>query len=89
MLEYVRKSGAKCFIVATEVGILHTLRKQSPEKLFIAASQRAVCPNMKKINLEKIAWSLEDMRYRITVDKDIADGAKAALDRMLEILPGK
>ncbi len=89
MLEYARKSDARCFIVATEVGILHTLRKQSPDKRFMAASERAVCPNMKKISLEKIAWSLEDMRYRITVDRDIADGAKAALGRMLEVLPGK
>ncbi|MFA5252617.1 MAG: quinolinate synthase NadA [Phycisphaerae bacterium] len=89
MLEFVRKSPAKCFIVATETGMIHALKKQNAGAEFIAASDRAICPNMKKITLEKVAWSLEDMQYKITVPEEIRIKAKRALDRMVEILPAK
>ncbi|MBW8016874.1 MAG: quinolinate synthase NadA [Planctomycetes bacterium] len=87
MLKFARASDARTFIIATEVGIIHTLKKQNPDKEFYAASEKAVCPNMKKITLEKVLWSLEDMKYKITVDQEIASRAKASLDRMIEILP--
>jgi quinolinate synthase len=89
MLEFVRKSPAKRFIVATETGMIYPLKKQNAGAEFIAASDRAVCPNMKKITLEKVAWSLEDMQYKITVPEEIRIKAKRALDRMVEILPSK
>jgi quinolinate synthase len=89
MLEFVKKSPAKRFIVATETGMIHPLKKQKPEAEFIAASSRAVCPNMKKITLEKVAWSLEDMQYEIKVPEEIRVKAKRALDRMVEIIPSK
>jgi quinolinate synthase len=89
MLDFVRKSPAKRFIVATETGMTYPLKKQNPEAEFIAASDRAICPNMKKITLEKVAWSLEDMQYKITVSQEVRIKAKKALDRMVEILPSK
>ena len=89
MLNFAKSSSADQFIVATETGILHTLKKQNPDKEFFAASKRAVCPNMKKITLEKIVWSLEDMKYEITVSESIREKAKKALDRMVEVLPAK
>jgi quinolinate synthase len=89
MLEFVKKSSAKRFIVATEIGMIHPLKKQNPEAEFIAASEKAICPNMKKITLEKVAWSLEDMQYKIAVPEEIRIKAKKALDRMVEILPSK
>lgn len=89
MLEFVRKEKAKRFIVATEAGMTYPLKKQNPKAEFIAASNRAICPNMKKITLEKVAWSLEDMQYKITVPEGIRIKAKKALDRMVEILPSK
>ena len=55
MLEFVKKSKAKRFIVATETGMIHPLKKANGEAEFIEASSRAVCPNMKKITLEKVA----------------------------------
>jgi len=61
----------------------------SQEPDFVAASERAVCPNMKKITLEKILWSLEDMQYEINIPKQVAVKAKKALDRMVEILPAR
>ena len=87
MLRYARASNAMRFVIATETGIIHTLKKQKPKAEFVPASERAICPNMKKITLEKIAWALEDMRYKITVSKEIGLKAKKALDRMVEILP--
>jgi quinolinate synthase len=89
MLNFARKSEAKDFIVATETGIIHTLKKQNPDKDFFSATVKATCPNMKKISLEKVAWSLEDMEYRITVPGEIRAKAKAALERMLAVLPSK
>lgn len=89
MLEFVKKSPAKRFIVATEAGMIYPLKKQNPGAEFVAASNRAICPNMKKITLEKVAWSLEDVQYKITVPEEIRIKAKKALDRMVEILPSK
>ncbi|MFH1370068.1 MAG: quinolinate synthase NadA [Planctomycetota bacterium] len=89
MLKFAKQSEAKKFIVVTETGIIHTLKKENPDKEFFAASSRAVCPNMKRITLEKVLWSLEDMHYRITVPEEIKTRAKNALDRMVAILPGK
>lgn len=89
MLNFARKSEAKRFIVATETGIIYTLKKQNPEKEFYRATDNATCPNMKKITLEKVVWSLEDTEYKITVGEEIRTKAKAALDRMLAVLPSK
>ncbi len=89
MLDFVAESIAKHFIVATEVGMIHPLKKQNPQAEFIPASYKAVCPNMKKITLEKVAWSLEDMQYKITVPQEIRIKAKKAIDRMVETLPSK
>ena len=87
MLRYVEKGTDKQFIIATETGMLHALKKQNPNAEFIAASDRAVCPNMKRITLEKVFWSLEDMQYKVTVPEQIRTKAKKSLDRMVEILP--
>jgi quinolinate synthase len=87
MLTYVKSSPAACFIVATEIGIIHALKKENPAAIYVAASDRAWCENMKKISLEKVLWALEDMQYQVTVPEDIAGKARLALDRMIEVLP--
>ena len=89
MLKFAKQSDAKQFIVATEAGMLHPLKKQNPQAEFIPASDRAICPNMKKITLEKVLWSFEDMHYKVTVPDMIRIKAKKALDRMIEVLPPK
>jgi quinolinate synthase len=89
MLKFAARSKAKRFIIATETGIIHTLKKQNPEAEFYPATERAICPNMKKITLDKIIGSLQEMRYKITVPETISIKAKKALDRMVEILPEK
>jgi len=87
MLKSAKKSTAKQFIIATEIGMIHALKKQNPDAQFIAASAKAICPNMKKITLEKVVWSLEDMQYKVTVPDEVRAKAKKAIDRMVEILP--
>jgi len=89
MLSFAAKGSADKFIIATEIGIIHTLKKQNPDAQFIPASERAICPNMKKITLDKIVASLEDMQYEIIVPDDIGAKAKKSLDRMIEVLPAK
>ena len=89
MLKFAARSKAKRFIIATEIGIIHTLKKQNPEAEFFPASDRAICPNMKKISMDKVIGSLEDMQYKITIAETIRLRAKKALDRMVEILPEK
>ena len=87
MIKFAKESQVNQFIVATEKGIIYALRKQNPKAKFIPASKRAICPNMKKITLEKVVWALEDMQYKITVSEEIRVKAKKALDRMVETLP--
>ena len=89
MLKFAESSTAKQFIIATETGIIHALKKRNPDAEFIAASVKAICPNMKKITLEKVIWSLEDMQHEVTVPEEIRIRAKKALDRMVEVLPAK
>ncbi len=85
MLRFAHESRNREFIVGTEIGLLHRLRRENPDKVFYAASEAAVCPNMKKITLEKLLWSLEDMQYKVEVPEEIRISARRALDRMLEV----
>lgn len=87
MLSFAGASSAKEFIIATEQGIIHTLKKRNPDKKFYPAAESFICPNMKKITLEKVLFSLEDNKYIIKVPSDIAEKARLALDRMISILP--
>ena len=87
ILKYCGQSLVKEFIIGTEIGILHRLRRENPDKIFIEASALADCPNMKLNTLEKILWSLEDMVYRVTVPADIAQQALGSVQRMLEVSP--
>ncbi len=83
MLKFCREDSAREYIIGTEIGILHRLRKENPGKQFHPASPAADCPNMKLTTLEKILWCLEDMVPRVTVTEDVAGSARAAIERML------
>jgi quinolinate synthase len=85
MVRYAQESKAGEFIVATETGILHKMRKQSPEKKFFAANEQAVCGFMKKVTLEKIVWALENLKYEVKVPREIAQKALKPIERMLAI----
>jgi quinolinate synthase len=84
MIRLAETSSARTFIVGTEVGMIYRLRRLFPGKLFIPASPHALCPNMKKITLEKIVASLETLAPVITVPPDIAARARRAIRAMIE-----
>jgi len=86
MCDYARKSGAAEFIIATEIGILHTLRTQNPSKQFYCVDASITCPNMRRNSLAKVAAALEGSGgMRVRVDGDIAARARRALEKMLEM----
>jgi len=83
MCRFVKQSDVQEIIVATEIGIIHRMQKENPGKIFYPVSKHAVCPNMKRINLEKVLWALEDMDHAVDVPRDVAVRARASIDRML------
>jgi len=85
MIRFARESSHREFIVGTEKGILYRLHQESPGKKFFTPTDNTICPNMKKITLEKLLWSLEDMQYPIELSADIMDRARGAIRRMIEI----
>jgi quinolinate synthase len=85
MLRFCKESKHKEFIIGTEEGIIHRMRKDSPDKDFYLLSRKMVCPNMKRTKLESVLTAMENMQYVIKVPEDIRVRAKRALDRMLEI----
>ncbi|WP_206885422.1 quinolinate synthase NadA [Alicyclobacillus mali (ex Roth et al. 2021)] len=85
MLERARESDKRSFIVATEVGILHQMERQNPDKTFIPANRAAVCPFMKMITLEKVRDALAQLETVISVPADVADRARVAIERMVAI----
>ncbi|HOW99103.1 MAG TPA: quinolinate synthase NadA [Deltaproteobacteria bacterium] len=84
MCMYARDMHAGEFIVATEVGIIHRLRKENPDKRFYPACEEAVCPNMKLNTLQKVLAALEDMKHEVTVEREVMHKARKSIRRMLE-----
>ncbi|SES85829.1 quinolinate synthetase [Methanococcoides vulcani] len=85
ILSYAKNSDAKEFIIGTENGLLHRLRKENPDKKFYYVSEFTVCTNMKITTLDSVLNSLEKMEYVITVPEETRLKAKKALDRMLAV----
>ena len=85
MIRRPAQSDADEFIVATEVGILHRLRRENPSKRFFAANERASCAYMKVTTLPKVKRALETLEHRITVPTPIANRARKAIERMIAI----
>ena len=86
MIRYARREDVSEMVVGTEIGIIYRLRKENPGKKFIPVSEQAVCPNMKLITLEKVLWSLEEMRPQVKVQEATRLRAKTAVDRMLAVV---
>jgi quinolinate synthase len=84
MCNHVKTSKAREFIIGTEIGLLHRMKKENPDKTFYPASERATCPNMKRTTLEKVLWSLEEMGFEVTVPQDIMNKARTCLQRMID-----
>jgi len=85
MLSYVRQAEAREFIIGTEMGILHTLKKENPGKVFYSPSLNLVCPDMKRISLEDVVAALEGLRHAVTVPEEVRVPALKAVERMLAV----
>jgi len=85
IIEFASNNQAKEYIIGTELGILHPLKKNNPNKIFFPASENMVCRNMKLITLEKILCSLQNLEPRIIVPEEIRKKSLQALNRMIEI----
>ena len=85
MVKFVAKSDARRFVVATERDMVERLRSLFPDKEFVAAWENAICLGMKQITVRKIYESLRDKKYVVKVDEKIAERARMAIERMLEV----
>lgn len=85
MCRHVKQVAAAEFIIATEEGITHRLQNENPGKRFFKASHWAVCPNMKKINLEKILWALRNLEPVVQVPAPVGRLARQAIENMLKL----
>jgi quinolinate synthase len=84
MVQLAKKSDRKRFIVGTEEGLIHRLKKENPSKEFYSLGAPKVCENMKKIRLSHVLAALQKDQYQMEVDPEIARKAKRALDEMLK-----
>ena len=85
MMRRIPDSPARRFVVATETGVLHRLRRENPDREFHPAVESAECRFMKQITLENLRDSLRDLVYEVTVPPDVAARARRSIDRMLAI----
>ncbi len=89
MAAVARHPEAKTFLIATEWGLIHQLRKRYPDREFIPADGcigcRLHCPYMKMNDLSGVLRSLEESLFEIRVDSGVAVGARRALERMLSV----
>src|SRR5439155_1122089 len=79
MMQRARSSPARRFVVATETGVLHRLRRENPAKEFHALAETAECRFMKLITLEKLRDSLRDLKHEVTVPSGVAGPARPAI----------
>jgi len=83
MIRRINESSEKEFIICTERGLIHQFQKSNPDKVFYNPSPLNICPNMKKITLEKLLWCLEDLKYEITLSDDIIARSRNAMEKMI------
>lgn len=85
IIDYAAKSEGEEFIVCTEIGVFYQLQKQNPGKRFYAAGNVQICPNMKKITLDRVIEALETGKPEVTLEAEFMEQAHAPLRRMLEL----
>jgi quinolinate synthase len=85
MVHFCRESAESEFIIATETGILHKLRRENPGKRFYAANDLAICPHMKMNNLERVRESLRTLKPEVKVPEATRERAWAPIQRMLDL----
>lgn len=83
MCKFAKETDAQTVVVGTEIGLIHRLEKENPDKTFVPILEQAVCPNMKMVTLEKIFHSLKTLAPRVVVKDEVAEKAKLTIVRML------
>jgi quinolinate synthase len=83
IIRYARTYKGNVLIVGTETGILHRLKQENPAVQYVPIAEKAICPNMKRIDLEKVIRSLETMEPRIEIPEGTRRRALAAVEKML------
>ena len=85
LIEYVTKSSDKEFIIGTEEGVIHEMKKKNPDKEFYLLSKRLRCYEMKLTRLEDLYNCLRDETNEIIIDEEVASKAVLCVNRMLEL----
>lgn len=85
MIEYIKKSSKKEFIIGTEMGMLYRLREDNPDKKFYLPTEHLLCASMKLTTLGWVAHSLELMVNKVVVPEEIRKRAYKSVERMLAI----
>lgn len=85
IIDFCSENESNEFIIGTEEGILHQLKRRNPGKSFHMLKFGFVCGNMKKTSLETLYLSLYEMRHKIELDKEIVRRASVSLERMLAV----
>jgi quinolinate synthase len=85
MVRHARACSAQADFIGTEVGLIHRLEKENPDRSFVPVREDAICEYMKTITIPKLYRALRDLVYEIKVEKGIAERARSAIQRMVEI----
>ena len=85
IIDFATASGEQEFIICTETGVLYELRQKNPGKRFYLAGNQQLCPNMKRITLDKVAAALEQMTNTVELEEEVRVRANQPLERMLEL----
>jgi quinolinate synthase len=86
MCKFAKSNSPKEFIVGTEVGLIYRLKQDNPEKEFYPATEKAVCPDMKRTSIRAILCALEELKFEVRVPGEIRRRAKKAIERMIKIV---
>jgi len=91
LLKFTKEDKGNCYIIATEPGIIHQMKKENPDKIYIPAPPRdstcgcSECNFMKLITIEKIYYCLKNEKPEIKVNEKLITAAQKPIKRMLEI----
>ena len=85
IVEFAKTSNKTEFIIGTECGILHRLRKENPDKKFYLLSDKLLCNSMKLITPKDLYDCLNEEKFEVKIDEETLIKAKKALTKMMEL----
>ena len=85
IIDYATNSDHKVFLICTEMGVFYELQQKNPDKKFFSVGHRQICPNMKKVTLDKVESAIERMDSFVELSEETIEKAAVPLKRMLEL----